>query len=214
MTPKLQKIVAALRVLWGKEFDSNYKKYMVGASPTVVLISRAEMIRIANARLDGRPRNGEVTQGLTIGVTQGLTTNHERIVVVYDDIAPLFVAHTINHEIGHLQLRDARLSRNDEEARVRKVVDTAFFVRVFGQQWLESVITAMEKKVLPAEKYGHVYSGHTPQAVAEMYNRLQEGGVHVERTALHDRILETVVFILTNSEESLAAALNADDRRD
>ena len=124
---------------------------MLGPAPVVVLIPRAEMIRIANARPDGKARNGETTQGLNL--------NDEKIVVVYDDIAPLFVARSINHEIGHLQLRDASLSRNDEEARVRKVVDTAFFTKVFGRQWLESAVSAIEKKVLPVERNGRVYKG-------------------------------------------------------
>jgi hypothetical protein len=201
--PKMREVVATLRVLWGDEFDTNYGNYIVGTPPIVVLIPRMEMIRIANARLDGRSRNGEFTQGLNI--------NDERIVVVYDDIAPLFVAQSINHEIGHLQLKDANLSRNDEEARVRKVVDTAFFAKVFGGQWLESTIAAIEKKTLPVEKNGHVYKGYTPAAVTELYKRLKKAGANIERTRVHDRILETLVFILTNNEESLSEALAADD---
>jgi len=195
-----------LRKLWGAEFDSNYRKYMLGAMPIVNLIPRAEMIRVANARLDGRPRDGQDTQGLTI--------NRERIVVVYDDIAPLFVAKAINHEIGHLELRIAGLSPNDEEARIRKVVDTKFFAEIFGQQWLESTIAAVEEKVLPVERDGRVYKGHTPQAVAALYERLERGGVKVERNTVHTRILETVVFILTNTEERLSAALDSDDTRE
>jgi hypothetical protein len=200
---KMRDVVATLRVLWGEEFDANYRKYIVGTPPIVVLIPRMEMIRIANARLDGRSRNGEATQGLNI--------NNERIVVVYDDIAPLFVAQSINHEIGHLQLREAKLSRNDEEARVRKVVETEFFVKLFGRQWLESTVAAIEKKVLPVEKNGRVYKGYTPDAVTELYKRLKEAGAKIERTRVHDRILETLVFILTNNEESLSGALAADD---
>jgi hypothetical protein len=200
---KLEQIVSTLQLFWGKEFDGNYRKYMLGSSPIVVLIPRAEMIQIAKARLDGKRRDGEVTQGLTI--------NDERIFVVYDDIAPLFVAQTISHEIGHLQLRSSGLSRNDEEARVRKIVDTAFFAKVLGRHWLESTIGAIEKKTLPVEKHGRIYNGHTPQAVAEVYERLKKAGVNVERNRLHDRILETVVFILTNTEEDLSAALAADD---
>ena len=203
MAARLGKIVDTLRVLWGEEFDSNYKKYMLGPSPTVVLIPRREMIRIADARLDGRPRNGKITQGLNI--------SYQKIVVVYDDIAPLFVAKSIHHEIGHQQLRNAGLSPDDEEARVRKVVDTAFFAKIFGRQWLESAIAALEKKVLPISRQGRVYNGHTPEAVAELYLRLQRAGVNVERSKVHDRILETLVFILTNTEESLSAALAADD---
>lgn len=200
---KIREVVATLRVAWGEEFDANYRKYIVGTPPIVVLIPRVEMIRIANARIDGRARNGAVTQGLGI--------NYERIVVVYDDIAPLFVARSINHEIGHLQLRDAKLSTNDEEARVRKVVDTAFLAKVFGRKWLESTVAAIEKKVLPVEKNGRVYKGYTPEAVTELYTRLKQAGANIERTRLHDRIVETLVFILTNSEENLSAALAAED---
>jgi hypothetical protein len=200
---KLTEVVATLRVLWGDEFDANYKRYIVSTPPLVVLIPRIEMVRIANARFDGRSRDGEVTQGLSI--------NHEWIAVVYDDVASLFVARSINHEIGHLQLRDARLSTNDEEARVRKVVDTAFLTKVFGRQWLESTVSAIEKKVLSVEKNGRVYKGYTPDAVTELYKRLESAGAKIERTRLHDRILETLVFILTNSEESLSVALAADD---
>jgi hypothetical protein len=205
-TRKLEEIVAMLRVLWGADFDSNYRKYMLGSMPVVALIPRMEMIRVANARLDGMPRDGQVTQGLTL--------NRERIVVVYDDIAPLFVAKVINHEIGHLQLRNAGLSPNDEEARIRKVIDTNFFAEIFGQQWLESTIAAVEEKVLPVERDGRVYKGHTPQAVATLYERLGRGGVKVEQNSVHTRILETVVFILANSEEGLSAALDADDTRE
>lgn len=205
MAPKMKEIVGMLRVLWGDQFDSNYKTYMLGPAPAVVLIPRTEMIRIANARPDGKPRDGVTTQGLNI--------NDEKIVVVYDDIAPLFVARSINHEIAHQQLRDARLSPNDEEARVRKVVDTAFLARVFGRKWLESTTDALEKKVLPVERKGRVYRGHTPQAVAEMYDRIRSGGVNLERSAIHDRILENIVFILMNSEKALSAALTADDSR-
>jgi hypothetical protein len=199
----MREIVAILRFLWDDQFDANYKKYMLGPSPLVVLIPRTEMIRIANARPDGKSRNGEQTQGLNI--------NDERIVVVYDDVAPLFVARSINHELGHQQLRAAGLSPNDEEARVRKVVDTDFFTRVFGRRWLESTVAALKKKVLPVKKQGRVYMGHTPQAVAEMYDRIKAGGINIDRSPLHDRILENLVFILTNSEESLSAALAADD---
>jgi hypothetical protein len=205
MAPKMKEIVGILRVLWGDEFDSNYKKYMLGATPAVVLIPRTDMIRIANARPDSKPRNGETTQGLNL--------NDERIVAVYDDIAPLLVVRTINHEIGHQNMRDKALLPNDEEARVRKVVDTAFFARVFGRRWLESTIAALEKRVRPVEKNGRVYNGHTPQAVAELYDRIESGGRNLERNTIHDRILETLVFILTNTEESLSAALDADDSR-
>jgi hypothetical protein len=205
-TRKLEEIVAMLRVLWGADFDSNYRKYMLGSMPVVSLIPRVEMIRVANARLDGMPRDGQVTQGLTL--------NRERIVVVYDDIAPLFVAKAINHEIGHLQLRNAGLSPNDEEARIRKVIDTNFFAEIFGQQWLESTIAAVEDKVLPVERDGRVYKGHTPQAVAALYERLEREGVKIERNSVHTRILETVVFIMANSEEGLSAALDADDTRE
>ena len=203
MAARMGEIVATLRILWGEEFDSNYKRYMLGPSPIVVLIPRREMIRIANARLDGRPRNGEDTQGLNI--------DDQKIVVVYDDIPPLFVARSIHHEIGHQQLSNAGLSRNDEEARVRKVVDTAFFAKVFGRKWLESTIAALEKRVLPVRREGRVYNGHTPEAVAEFYLRLQKRGVNVERSMVNDRIVENLVFILTNNEESLSAALAADD---
>jgi hypothetical protein len=163
------------------------------------------MIRIANARYDGRSRNGEVTQGLTI--------NSERIVVVYDDVDPLFVARSINHEIGHLELKDAKLSRNEEEARVRKVVDTAFFAKVFGREWLQSTVAAIEKKVLLVERNGRAYKGYTPGAVTELYQRLKKAGANIERTKVHDSILETLVFILTNNEETLSAALAADDEQ-
>jgi hypothetical protein len=203
MAARIGEIVETLRVLWGEEFDSNYKRYMLGPSPTVVLIPRKEMIRIANARIDGRPRDGEVTQGLNI--------DYQKIVVVYDDIPPLFVARSIHHEIGHQQLSNTGLSRNDEEARVRKVVDTAFFAKVFGRKWLESTIAALEKRVLPVRRQGRVYNGHTPEAVAEFYLRLQKRGVNVERSMVNDRIVENLVFILTNNEESLSAALAADD---
>lgn len=94
---------------------------MLGPSPTVILIPREEMIRIAAARLDGRRRDGETTQGMTIG-----EANNVKIFAVYDDIAPLLVAITINHEIGHLQLRDKGMSRNKEEAHIRKTADTLF----------------------------------------------------------------------------------------
>ena len=114
---KVREIVSVLRLVWGPDFDSNYRKYMLGSSPIVTLIPREEMIRIADARLDGRRRDGGTTQGLTRGDEPNV-----KIVVVYDDIAPLFVAKAISHEIGHLELRDRRLSRNTEEARVRKVV--------------------------------------------------------------------------------------------
>ena len=205
MAAKMKEVVGILRVLWGDQFDSNYRKYMLGPMPTVVLIPRAEMIRIANARPDGTSRNGESTQGLNL--------NDERIVVVYDDIAPLFVARTINHEIGHQDMRDAGLSPNDEEARVRKVVDTAFFARVFGRRWLESTVAALEKRVTPVERNGRVYRGHTPQAVAEMYNRVKSGGVTLERSTIHDLILENLVFVLTNTEEGLSTALDVGDSR-
>jgi hypothetical protein len=54
-----------------------------------------------------------------------------KIAVVYDDIAPLLSANAIIHEIGHLQLRE-KLSRNVEEAHVRKIVDTGFYERLYG----------------------------------------------------------------------------------
>ena len=203
MAARMGEIVETLRTLWGEEFDSNYKRYMLGPSPIVVLIPRREMIRIANARLDGRPRNGEDTQGLNI--------DDQKIVVVYDDIPPLFVARSIHHEIGHQQLRNAGLSRNDEEARVRKVVDVAFFTKVFGRQWVDSTIAALEKKVVPVRRQGRVYNGYTPEAVAELYSRLQKYELKVERSMVNDRIVENLVFILTNTEESLSAALAADD---
>ena len=203
MAARMGEIVETLRTLWGEEFDSNYKRYMLGPSPIVVLIPRREMIRIANARLDGRPRNGEDTQGLNI--------DDQKIVVVYDDIPPLFVARSIHHEIGHQQLRNAGLSRNDEEARVRKVVDVAFFTKVFGRQWVESTIAALEKRVVPVRRQGRVYNGYTPEAVAELYSRLQKYELKVERSMVNDRIVENLVFILTNTEESLSAALAADD---
>src|SRR5262245_63374411 len=63
---KMREVVATLRVLWGEEFEPNYKKYVLGSPPIVVLIPRTEMIRIANGRFDGRSRDGDNTHGLTI----------------------------------------------------------------------------------------------------------------------------------------------------
>src|SRR5215831_7455136 len=97
---KLREVVSVLRAFWGQDFESNYRKYLLGSSPTVILIRRDQMIRIAAARLDGRRTDGAITQGLTVF---GKTSVN--IFVVYDDIAPLFVAKTIIHEIGHVHLR-------------------------------------------------------------------------------------------------------------
>jgi tetratricopeptide (TPR) repeat protein len=121
------------------------------------------------------------------------------------------VAATINHEIGHVELRDQRLPRNKEEARVRKIVDTRFFEKVFGKEWLRTTVAALNKKVSAVEKNGQLYQGHTPEAVETLYQQLRREGVIIEKTPRHDRILAIVVFMLTNSEENLLAALDADD---
>lgn len=184
--------MSLLRILWRQDFDSNYQKYMLGPSPTVILIPREEMIRIAAARLDGRRRDGETTQGMTIG-----EANNVKIFAVYDDIAPLLVAITINHEIGHLQLRDKGMSRNKEEAHIRKTADTLFFVKVFGQNWMKATAAALKKTVMPIEKNGRQYQGYTPDAVEAFHRQLTKAGAKLGKTALHDRIV--VVFILTNS---------------
>ncbi len=129
--------------------------------------------------------------------------------MVYDDISPFFVAKVINHEIGHLHFRDHKLSVNAEEARVRKVVETEFLKNVFGDDWLRRTTSAVSAKVVPVEKNGRVYNGFTPAAVQELHDRIRSAGIRFEETALHNGILETMVFILTNSEENLAAALDA-----
>lgn len=203
---KLRDIVSVLRAVWGEDFDSKYRKYMQGSSPTVLLIPREEMRKIAAARLDGRSRDGETTQGLTLGEKPDV-----RIVVVYEGLAPFLVAMTIIHEIGHLESMDKGLSRNAEEARVRKFVDTGFFERVFGRPWLEMTVEALQKKVLPVEKGGRLYQGHTPEAVEFLYQEVRKAGISLEGSPLHDEILANMVFILTNSEASLAAALDFDD---
>ena len=205
-TEKLRGIVSMLRILWGEDFDSNYGRYMLGPSPTVTLIPREEMIKIAAAELDGRRRDGKTTNGLTMGEEPNV-----KIVVVYDDIAPLFVARSINHEIGHLQLRDQGFSRNREEAHVRKIVDTGFFEKVFGREWFETTVAALKKKVLTVEKNGRLYEGYMPEAVEVFYQHVRNAGVRIERTPLHDGIVANLVFIFTNSEENLQAALDADD---
>jgi hypothetical protein len=171
-----------LRAFWGPEFDSNYPKYMLGPSPTVVLIPREEMMRIAAARLDGRRRDGATTQGLTKGEKPNI-----KIVVVN------------------------ALSRNVEEARVRKIVDTGFYERLFGRQWIKTTVTALEKKVMPVQKNGHRYKGYTPEAIDTFYEQLKKAGAMLERNPLHDRIVGSLVFIFTNTEQDLAAALDAGD---
>jgi hypothetical protein len=203
---KLREIVSVLQSAWGKDFDSNYRKYMFGPSPTVILIPRTEMIEIADRRLDGRLRDGATTQGLTIGDSPNV-----RILVVYDDIASLLVAKTINHELGHLQLRGNRMDRNHEEARVRKTVDTAFFEKMFGRDWLKKTISDLQKKGMSVKKNGHSYKGYTPESVETFYQRLENAGMKIAKTPLHDRIVANIVFILTNSEKNLSHALDADD---
>jgi len=203
---KLREVVALLRIAWGKDFDSNYPNLLLGSSPTVVLIPRNEMIKIAAARLDGRQRDGSTTQGLTIGEPPNV-----KIVVVYDDIAPLLVARTIIHEIGHLELRGKRLSRNREEARVRKIVDTGFLEKAFGREWLKTTVAALRKKVVAVKKNGRQYQGYTPEAVEMFYQSLEKAGASIAREPLHDQIIASLVFILTNSEGNLLAALDADD---
>src|SRR5262245_19885971 len=203
---ELREIVAVLRVVWGQDFESNYQKYMLGSSPTVLLIPREEMRKIAAARLDGRRRDGETTQGLTIGERPDV-----KIVVVYEGLAPLLVAKTIVHEIGHLELRSKGLSRNAEEARVRKIVDTGFFEKVFGRRWLEMTVAALKKKVLPVEKGGRRYRGYTPETVEMLYQQIRKTGTKIDNTSLHDQVLASMVFILTNSEKNLSAALDFDD---
>jgi hypothetical protein len=203
---KLEKIVSVLRVVWGSDFEINYQKYMLGQPPVVVLIPRSEMIRIADARLDGRRRDGTTTQGLTIGEKPDV-----KIRVVYDDIAPLLVANAIVHEIAHLELRDAKLSRNLEEAHIRKTVDTAFFEKAFGRKWMERTAAALNKKVAPVKKSGRVYRGYTPESVDVFYEQIRKAGAIIDKSPLHDRVLSTLVFIFTNSEKDLSAALDADD---
>jgi hypothetical protein len=208
LAEKLCEIVDVLRIAWREDFESNYKKYMLGPSPMVLLISREEMRKIAAQPLDGRRRDAETTQGLTIGDKPNV-----KIVVVYEGLAPLLVAKTIVHEIGHLELRDKGMSRNLEEAQVRKVVETGFFEKVLGSRRLEMTAAALQKKVLPVEKGGRVYQGHTTEAVEMLYRQLRKAGINIGRNPLHDQILATVVFILTNNQESLAAALNFEDDR-
>lgn len=205
-TDKLREIVSVLRAVWARDFDTNYRKYMLGPSPIVLLIPRAEMMKIAAARPDGRERDGATTQGLTISEKE-----NARIVVVYDDIAALLVAKTINHELGHLDLKHEGLSRNREEARVRKTVDTAFFARFFGPEWLQATVEALKKKVSRVEKNGRSFQGYTPEAIETFYLQLRHAGAPIERNALHDRILGHIVFILTNREEDLVAALGIED---
>jgi hypothetical protein len=206
LTEKLRETVSLLRILWRQDFDSNYQKYMLGPSPTIVLIPREEMIRIAAARLDGRWRDGETTQGLTIGEEPDVN-----VFVVYDDIAPLIVARTINHEIGHLQLRGKGMSRNGEEAYVRKTADTFFFEKMFGRNWLKATVAAVKKSVMPVEKDGRQYQAFTPEAIETFYRQLLKAGTKLEKNPLNDRIVASLVFYLTNSEENLLAALDAED---
>jgi len=205
-TEKLREIVAVLRVFWGKDFESNYRKYMLGSSPTVLLVPREEMRRIAALGLDGRPRDGGTIQGLTIG-----DKPHVKIVVVYEGLAAILVAKTLVHEIAHFELRNKHLAPNAEEARVRKVVETRFFEKVFGRQWLDMTVAALQKKVLPVEKGGRLYEGHTPEAVETLYEQLRKTGTKIDKSPLHDQILANLVFILTNSEKNLSAALDFDD---
>jgi hypothetical protein len=40
---------------------------------------------------------------------------------------------------------------------------------------------------------------------------MRQAGAAIERNPLHDRIVGHIVFILTNSEEELAAALDIDE---
>jgi len=207
LAAKLCEIVDVLRIAWGQDFESNYKKYMLGSSPTVLLISRDEMRKIAALRLDGRRRDGETTHGLTLGQKPDV-----KIVVVYEGLAPILVAKAIVHEIGHLELRDKSLSRNAEEAQVRKIVETEFFEKVLGGRWLEMTVAALQKKVLAVEQGGRVYKGHTPEAVDLLYRRLRKGGLNIGKSPAHDQILATQVFIFTNSQENLAAALDFEDR--
>jgi hypothetical protein len=203
---ELREIVAVLRVVWGQDFESNYQKYMLGSSPTVHLIPREEMRKIASARLDGRRRDGETTQGLTIGVKPDV-----KIVVVHEGLAPLLVAKTIVHEIGHLEFNGKGLSRNAEEAHVRKIVDTGFFEKVFGKRWLKMTVAELKKKVLPVEKGGRRYQGHTPETIEMLYQLMRKTGTNIDKNPLHDQILANMVFILTNSEKNLSAALDFDD---
>lgn len=203
---KLRAIKSILRDFWGRDFESNYPRYMLGPSPAVVLIPRHEMIRIAAARLDGRRRDGSTTQGLTIGEKPNV-----KIVVVYDDVAPLLAANAIIHEIGHLERRDSGLSGNVEEAQVRKIVDAGFYEKLFGPHWIETTVKALETKVLPVEQNGHHYKGYTPEAVDTFYEQIKKAGAMLERNPLHDRIVANLVFVFTNTEQDLAAALDADD---
>jgi hypothetical protein len=103
------------------------------------------------------------------------------------------------------------LSRNVEEAHVRKIVDIGFYERLFGRQWIETTVTALEKKVIPVKKHGHLYRGFTPEAVDTFYEQLKKAGSILERNPLHDQIASSLVFIFTNTEQDLAAALDADD---
>jgi hypothetical protein len=210
LTQKLREIEKMLRAVWGPDFDSTHQKYMKDPSPTVTLVLRQEMIRIVGTPLDGRRREGATTHGLTITGDK----DYLKIVAVYDDLAPIFVARTINHEIGHLQLMDKGLSRSHEEARVRKIVDTGFFEKLLGIEWLETTIAALQKKVRPVKRNGRLYQGYTKEAVELFYQQLEKSGVKVEKNPIHDGIVENLVFILTNREEDLATVLDADDQAD
>jgi hypothetical protein len=111
-------------------------------------------------------------------------------------------------------LKGAGLSRNAEEARVRKVVDTSFFEKIFGAQWLKTTVAAIEKSVVPVEKGGRLYQGYTPAAVELLYQQMGRVGFNLEKNSLHDQILANMVFIFANSEASLLAALDFEDGRD
>src|SRR5262249_13070793 len=94
---------------------------------------------------------------------------------------------------------------------VRKTVDMSFFEKAFGQKWLESTVAALREKVVQVKHNGHTYWGYTPEAVDLFYGQVRNAGAIMERNVLHDRIVATLVFIFTNSEEDLSAALDASD---
>jgi hypothetical protein len=70
----------------------------------------------------------------------------------------------------------------------------------------------LEKKVAKVEKNGRVYRGYTPAAVDVFYAQLKQAGAVLEKNPIHDRIVGHIVFILTNSEKNLTAALDAEDQ--
>jgi hypothetical protein len=182
-----------LQKYWGGDYSQNFQKYMV-RSP------------------DGKRIVYFITKDVMVNhyhrtpTTYGLC-GENNIVVVHDELSPLWEAYVVAHEIGHFNAGPAptKMGKKIEAETDDWLQVSDFLEKQFGKIWVDHVKEICLNNSIQKTVNGRMYREPNLSAIATFKVALAEQGV--ASSPKDEGVLESFALILANANQTGVSAI-------